>query len=482
MRKPAIKSKFFGKLDEPNKQKWKKLYEDALKEALDGGNDDVTSSRVAVQKADGAVKGGLVRKAIIPWGILTFEDLDEYNSSAKKAGKLTDLIQTYQFMIENILCDGGEDIDIAVLLRAASNDFVERVDAILSDSDGDSGDALKSESEDNDTPSFVFKDDDGKWRFLGVYSNNIIDKHAEILSAAAHKEFVAAVKSGDAPYPFLYFWHTLKMGQADFIDYDDDTGMAIVGGYFHDNSYDLAEAIAKSGSPLGMSHGMPKSTIVQEGNVIKQYRSYEVSLLPRERAANLLTSFEYYGEQSMAKIHDKLKEALGLPDEVIQRFVAQIEKQSAAADAVGLKRKDGDASNEGDVEGDNSDVGSDESATDTQAAVEEKAAAPEQENYVTLKSLQDLAEEIKSEFKKLKELIPDVAPILKRLGDTEAVLGAILESPSATQRELSQKSVSVLGWDIANDGGTKKMKSDEKPDGPKPDLEFNLGGNPLSGL
>lgn len=168
-----------------------------------------------------------------------------------------------------------------------------------SESSLDESDTAKS----NDTPTtnsnsgiIVTKDVSGKYRWAGIVSNNYTDRHAEILSKEAHLDFVRAVKSGEFPYPDLMFHHQdyLTIGKADYIAYDEQSGMLMGSGYFLDEFESIGENLQTTKSVWGMSHGMPPEEIVKDKNnprVYKRYRSTEFSLLKLNKAANPLTSF-----------------------------------------------------------------------------------------------------------------------------------------------------------------------------------------------
>ena len=143
----------------------------------------------------------------------------------------------------------------------------------------------------------VWKDDGGQYRWLAVYSNNYrdMDNPPEILSAEAHKGFVKAVDGGEWPYPELRMWHVegSRIGKANFVAYDEDTGFALAGGLIDVGR----EAIAKNLSQeedLAVSHGMPTETIRRDPDdptVIVEYRTSEISPLPYDAAANKLTAY-----------------------------------------------------------------------------------------------------------------------------------------------------------------------------------------------
>jgi hypothetical protein len=76
----------------------------------------------------------------------------------------------------------------------------------------------------------VYKDLTGMVRFFGIYSNKYIDRESEIVTEAAHKEFISAVESGRAPYPTLQLWHIkAPIGDVDKLMWSEH-GFAIASG------------------------------------------------------------------------------------------------------------------------------------------------------------------------------------------------------------------------------------------------------------
>jgi len=140
----------------------------------------------------------------------------------------------------------------------------------------------------------VYKSGD-TWRWATVYSNNYRDRDnpPEIISKAAHEDFVRAVDAGEWPMPELRWWHVKesRLGVADLVLFDASTGCAWASGSFVNK--EVAEALAGCKDDLRVSHGMPCKEIRRDdptdATVITRYRSEEISLLPSRVAANLLT-------------------------------------------------------------------------------------------------------------------------------------------------------------------------------------------------
>lgn len=183
----------------------------------------------------------------------------------------------------------------------------------------------------------VFKDTSGQWRWFAVHSNKYADRTKEIFPESAHKEFVDHVWA-TKEFPALRLWHIpVDVGRADFIDYDSD-GFVVSSGGFKAGMEDVAQRLAGM-KGLGCSHGyLYKRGDLQDG-VYKAYRSYEISVLPVDRAANTLTAFFADSEVPMLTAARKafLVDVMGeeRADE-IERGIGQLK---SIAEAQGLSYK-----------------------------------------------------------------------------------------------------------------------------------------------
>jgi cation transport regulator ChaB len=140
----------------------------------------------------------------------------------------------------------------------------------------------------------IVKQADGRMRWYARYSNNFKDRDGEIITEAAHKEFVGWAASGGV-YPELWLWHTpgTRFGQSDWLDFAD--GFTHASGLIDDTAGALVVVEALRDKQLGVSHGMLCS---QQGNLITKYRSFEISVLPLERASVWTTSFDIAGKET----------------------------------------------------------------------------------------------------------------------------------------------------------------------------------------
>lgn len=141
----------------------------------------------------------------------------------------------------------------------------------------------------------VLKDIQGNYRWFGWVSNKFRDrdtrKHpkGEIISEAAHKEFIAWLDANPQKAPEHWVWHTPQTAfksKTDWWDYAD--GFLVMSGPMtteEAKSYSDDEVVA-------MSHGFHVLARDKANGIIEQYRMFENSDLPPDRAANPFTLFD----------------------------------------------------------------------------------------------------------------------------------------------------------------------------------------------
>lgn len=135
----------------------------------------------------------------------------------------------------------------------------------------------------------AWKDLHGRTRFVAVHSNNFYDREGEVFPAERHREFERWVDE-TKEYPELLVWHVpgARLGQADMITFDSN-GFMVSSGTIDPGMEGAAERLGELGA-LGVSHGYYYDEKSDDG-VFGRYRSFEISVLPLERAANELTGF-----------------------------------------------------------------------------------------------------------------------------------------------------------------------------------------------
>jgi len=145
----------------------------------------------------------------------------------------------------------------------------------------------------------IEKDAKGNWRWVGWVSNNFVDRDGDIISEAAHKDYVDWWEKNQDMTPAFLSWHTpgtARQAPVDYVAYEN--GFLIMSGPLQENEASTLLAIQKT-VDLGMSHG----TFVlgrdpADPRVITKYRMYECSDLPLEKAANPFTNCETIAKEA----------------------------------------------------------------------------------------------------------------------------------------------------------------------------------------
>ncbi len=185
----------------------------------------------------------------------------------------------------------------------------------------------------------VFKQANGQHRWVLQSSSGFRDQDREIVST---KSLEADVERADADgdYGPLLWWHVkgLELGDCDF---NAMHGRVLIeSGTFRHPTF--AQMAKEHADELGVSIGFlhPENEPDADG-VFHTIRRKERSLLPRDRASNLLTSVVVVPKEStMTKNKvDKLKQLVGDPA-VVDGLIAGAEQAEKAASEAGLAFKE----------------------------------------------------------------------------------------------------------------------------------------------
>jgi len=197
----------------------------------------------------------------------------------------------------------------------------------------------------------LYKQEDGRYRWVARYSNNFRDDDnpPEIIAEKSHRRFVELVDKGEAPMPELWLWHVKewRWGVADFVAWDDE-GFAVASGTVDEGKENVAETMMViPPESLRVSHGMPKDSIVRDDDdpsVIVQHTSKEISPLPAGAAANKLTDFTILKEGTMAIPQGKKDELveLGLSADLLEQLEAANVADAKEAEESGIEHKETD--------------------------------------------------------------------------------------------------------------------------------------------
>jgi hypothetical protein len=192
---------------------------------------------------------------------------------------------------------------------------------------------------------------DGSWRWFGWVSNKFRDRDApaepkfggQILSEAAHKEFVEWATADPKRMPELWPWHTKEGAHdlpADWIDYAD--GFLMMSGALTAKEAVRVQQLAAK-YDLAMSHGLINFDYDGKNGVIRKYRTFEASYLPREHAANEWTDIETL-QKEIADMgfnparRGFLVEALG--EERVKKLEGETESRGKALEGLGVEYKE----------------------------------------------------------------------------------------------------------------------------------------------
>jgi hypothetical protein len=342
------------------------------------------------------------------------------------------------------------------------------------------------EPEHNNT-FLVWKQDNGCYRWLAVYSNKFRDEDLvpEILSESAHRDFVKAVDAGDWPMPELWLWHVggTMSGAADYVAYDD-SGFSLASGLFDEGKERIAAALAEQDGLL-TSHGMPAKEIerdTEDPTIITRYRSKEISPLPGWAAANKHgTHFTILKEVDMALPKSKppfLEAVMG--KDAVDDLEHQLEDKAKELETEGIEFKEGSETAEPEPQEApaevKAEVGEAVEAAEVGAEPEPEAEPEPQPEYVTHEQLEEVfasyVRPLVDGMTAVQEQVASLGKELKELqrSDEEKVQQALKETPAAS---LTARIGSVIGApETLVDGRSSLAKSgpNEQParaeDGP----------------
>jgi hypothetical protein len=251
-------------------------------------------------------------------GAQSFEDIDSFAAAQDQAMVVASVADQFQAIWTNVMSDDmASASDKANVIAKAARDMQSRIQTMsagTAESDPpaksmlDRALSLFGVKKRSDTPDpaiadaitvgatdpaegalHVFQDKAGTWRWLGIWSNDRKDREGERFPAEAHKDFVEwSDRTGRLPE--LWGWHTpgSRAGVAEMVDYHD--GFMIAAGPFDPEMTDVATKLAGM-KDVAMSHGYLYRPSEKVGGEFSRYRTFEISYLPRDKAANEGTAF-----------------------------------------------------------------------------------------------------------------------------------------------------------------------------------------------
>lgn len=195
-------------------------------------------------------------------------------------------------------------------------------------------------------PFSIYKDKDGQYRFLTIFTNNFRDKDnpPDLIPATAHQDFLSwADKTGK--YPELWLWHVpgSRIGQADWLDFDAESGMMMASGTIDKGMEDVADALDKETS-LEVSHGFYFEYADKETHEIGFYRTFEISPVPQGMAANPWTSIDIIAKEAKV-LTPKKREFLvaKMGEDRVKAIESDAAGMAKALSDAGIEQKDLDA-------------------------------------------------------------------------------------------------------------------------------------------
>lgn len=251
------------------------------------------------------------------------------------------------------------------------------------------------------------------YRWFAWVTNKWEDREEQILTDKAHREFEQFLNNNPEKAPELWVWHTpgtAREHKADWWHYKN--GFFMYSGLLtHDEATPYIKQKVKA-EPLGMSHGF--FVLEQYGPFIEKYRTFELTELPLDLAANAHTQFEIM-EVEM-KFDDRkrafLEERLG-PD-VVARLESATEEKEDVLEELGTSWKEVNKEWE------------DKVATEKAAQVAEaaegtvKAVVASVMEAMNLEGLQAILQKLATDVEGLKELTDRVVTLENHLKEMEA--------------------------------------------------------------
>lgn len=266
---------------------------------------ETEETKAVVEQPETKAEGETIERkyfvAYIPYGVTSFEELDSLVFARQMTDELYELNYQYMSLMENILFGADFVDDMPARIRALSLEFAARVERVLNGEVIEAKEVsawlpkdLHKSLEDKPHGAFVVKQDaDGNYWWYGKPTNNFKDRDGEILTEAAHQEFVSYLAQYRAASPSimpeLQLWHedaTAFSMKAEWVDWADNS-LHLAGRLTAKEAQILNELGQKY--DLAMSHGF--WVLERKGELITKYRMFEASVLPREFAANTFTDF-----------------------------------------------------------------------------------------------------------------------------------------------------------------------------------------------
>lgn len=250
-------------------------------------------------------------------GAISFDDTDAYEEARDFDSNSSRQKYLFDRIFDNIMALPEDEMDMAeklVHVRAAVAELANRIEnppemkelGLVGRAMGAVGRFVGGKEKELQEPPteqfgfaefedlgafYVTKDLHGALRWVAIVSNKYWDRDGETFSEASHEEFTDLANETKR-FSELRLWHVpgSRIGKEDFTAYAD--GFVLSSGTFDKGMEDVAESLAAMKEGLRISHGYRyKLADLDSEGVYRKYRRFEITILPREKAANPWTSF-----------------------------------------------------------------------------------------------------------------------------------------------------------------------------------------------
>jgi len=232
---------------------------------------------------------------VIDMSATTFEELEAEDVAREASDKVNKIVYQTEDLVHNVMRNPEIEDKPSALTRIVDG-LKTRLGALMMKSKREK--FIPKGKELERSYFQTTKDIDGNYRWFALVSNHFrdADNPPEIFETKAHKEFIKYLDDG-GEMPELWLWHTpgTKVGKADWMDFDN--GFLMASGVFDKDKKDVADALAKDAS-LGVSHGFNYRYSNKEKGIIGWYRTFEISALPKSKAANPWTGIEVIAQEA----------------------------------------------------------------------------------------------------------------------------------------------------------------------------------------
>ena len=320
----------------------------------------------------------------------------------------------------------------------------------------------------------IQKDAQGDWRWVGWPSNNFKDRSSDILTEAAHMEYVEHWNKSreDQKLPVFTSMHaplTVRESPVDFVGYEN--GFLVMSGKLTESEATGLLRIQKE-YDLGMSHtGWGLRGDPDDQRLITKYRLFEVTDLPVEMADNPFAAVSVISQEVvMSKQQEKkqleyLTKLLGDEDKAKQALSEKTSLKQAELQVAGVEQKEAKPEITDETKG--------EKAADLSPEIIDRISKA--------LGLEDLSETI-ADLQNKAEMTPVLEGIIKKQAEAIEKLGVsqdeLLEdvlTPPAQKRFAWQKGArsSESDENLASEEEVKKAK------GPDNWLSEQTGTEPI---